>query len=232
MSAEGSGSDRDLLSLASSPRLMKVIRQRAKKCRMALSEEALAALAVHARRVCERNEELRLTSIRDPRQFVERHLGESFEGAAMLDPGAEGVLLDLGSGNGYPGLAVAAARSGLRPLLSEASARKAAFLRDVVGEAFPAGAVLERQVQRPADLDDDARFGVIVTRAAGGWERILPRLATRLEPGGSLLVWAGQQMETVAGRKAWSRYRLEERKRLPGRERSWVWRFEAARITN
>ena len=105
--------------------------------------------------------------------------------------------------------------------------RKAAFLRVVVEEAFPGGAVLERQVQRPADLEGVVPFRVIVARALGNWERILPRLATTLEPGGSLLVWAGQQMEAVARRKAWSRYRLVERKPLPGRERSWVWRFDS-----
>ena len=228
MSGEARNPEPELFSPASSPRLMQVIAERAKNCGVALPEAALAALALHARRVHERNDELHLTSIRDPREFVERHLGESFEGAAMLDPMIEGALLDLGSGNGYPGLAVAAARPGLRPLLSEASGRRAAFLRDVVEEAFPGGAVLERQAQRPADLGDAAPFRVVVTRAVGGWERILPRMAPALGPGGSLLVWAGRQMEATARRKAWGRYRLAERKPLPGRERSWVWRFEIA----
>ena len=38
-----------------------------------------------------------------------------------------GELLDLGSGNGYPALPLVAARPGLRPLLVEASSRKAPF---------------------------------------------------------------------------------------------------------
>jgi len=230
MSGEAGDSDRDLFSSAIAPRLMSVIRERAEKCSLALSEEALGALALHARRVFEQNETLHLTSIRGPLEFVERHLGESFEGAAMLDPGIEGALLDLGSGNGYPGLAVAAARSGLRPLLAEAARAKAAFLRGVVEEAFPGGAVLEAQVQRPADLGGAGPFRAVVTRALGNWERVLPRLAPALEPEGTLLVWAGAQMEGVAQRKAWGRFRLVERKRLPGRERSWVWRFERASV--
>jgi len=206
--------------------LIQAIAERAKKCGLALPEASLAALALHARRVRERNDELHLTSIRDPWEFVERHLGESFEGAAMLEPGIEGGLLDLGSGNGYPGLAVAASRSGLRPLLAEAARAKAAFLRGVVAEAFPMGAVLEKQVQRPADLGRAGPFRAIVTRALGNWERVLPRLAPALVEEGTLLVWAGSQMEAVAARKAWGRYRLVERKSLPGRERSWVWRFQ------
>ena len=40
--------------------------------------------------------------------LVERHVGESFEGAALLDRHASGRLLDLGSGTGYPALPIAA----------------------------------------------------------------------------------------------------------------------------
>lgn len=228
MSGDAPAPDRDLFAPASAPRLIQAIRERAERCGVELSEDALAALAMHARRVRERGDELHLTAIRDPREHLERHLGECFEGAAMLAPDIAGALLDVGSGNGYPGLAVAAARPGLRPLLSEASARKAAFLRHVVEEAFPGAAVLERHVQRAADLADVLPFRVILTRAAGGWERILPRLAAALEPAGSLLVWAGEQMESVARRTAWSRYRLVERKPLPGRDRSWIWRFHVS----
>ena len=228
MSGEAPRAERDLFSPASSPRLIQTIGERAKKCGLELPQAALAALALHARRVRERNDDLHLTSIHDPREFVERHLGESFEGAAMLEPGMGGSLLDLGSGNGYPGLAVASARPGLRPLLAEAARAKAAFLRGVVEEAFPGGAVLEGQVQRPADLGGSGPFSAIVTRALGNWERVLPRLASALDSRGTLLVWTGAQMETVATRKAWGRFRLVERKPLPGRERSWVWRFETA----
>ena len=226
MSGDAPRSKLDLSSPDSSPRLMRAIRERAETCGLALPESVLSALALHARRVHERNEELHLTSIRDPREFVERHLGESFEGAAMLEPGIAGAMLDLGSGNGYPGLAVAAARPGLRPLLAEAARAKAAFLAGVIEEAFAGGEVLEAQVQRPADLGDAGPFRVIVTRALGNWERVLPRLAPVLAPAGSLLVWAGLQMESVTSRQAWKRYRLVERRALPGRERSWVWRFE------
>jgi 16S rRNA (guanine527-N7)-methyltransferase len=211
-----------------SPALAGAIVARAAACGVELPDEAVDSLVLHIRRVRERNEELHLTSIDDADEYVERHLGEGFEGAAMLPRDVAGPMLDLGSGNGYPGLPVAAARPGLRPLLAEASPAKAAFLRSVVEEAFPGGTVLDRQVQRPADLRDAPLFRVIVTRAAGGWERILPRLAPCLEPDGRLLVWAGESMHAVSGRTAWRRYRLEEKRPLPERERSWIWRFGRA----
>ena len=66
---------------------------------------------------------------------------------------------------------------------------------------------------------------VLVTRAAGGWERVLPRLARAMTPEGLLLVWAGDELDRISRRKVWQRYRLEERRPLPGRESSWVWLF-------
>jgi hypothetical protein len=47
--------------------------------------------------------------------FLERHIGESFEGAALLPATCSGPLVDLGSGNGYPGIPVAVACRGLVP---------------------------------------------------------------------------------------------------------------------
>jgi 16S rRNA (guanine527-N7)-methyltransferase len=189
-----------------------------------------AALAAHARAVLRGNERLHLTSVVEPGEFLERHLRESFEGAAMLDPLAAGILLDLGSGNGYPGLPLAAARPGLAAVLAEASARKAEFLRETIREAGLAAArVLERHVQRAADLEDlAAGIRVIATRAAGGWERVIPRLVPCLTSGGEVLVWAGEDLETIRRREVWRRLELIERRPLPFRDRSWVWRFRAA----
>jgi 16S rRNA (guanine527-N7)-methyltransferase len=134
-------------------------------------------------------------------------------------------LLDLGSGNGYPGLVVAAARPGLTPLLAEASTRKAAFLRDALALSIRRGEVLERQVQRPADLDDGTAVRVLTARALGNWERLLPRLRDSLEPEGELLLWAGAEAETILARDAWRKLEAVERRPLPGREASWIWRL-------
>jgi len=208
--------------------LESTIARRAAAAGIVLDETAVRALAVQAIRVRARNDELGLTAIRDPEEFLERHLGECFEGAVMLPEKVEGLLLDLGSGNGYPGLPVAASRPGLSPLLVEASDRKATFLRELATAAFPAASVLHSQVQRPADLKEIGALQVLVTRAAGAWDRVLPRLAPCIAPDGTMLVWAGVHMETVLDRAAWRRYHLVERKPLPGRDRSWVWKFRVA----
>lgn len=191
--------------------------------------EAIGPIAAQANAVAEAEDHLHLTAIRDPAAFVERHVGESLQGAAMIAPEAAGALLDLGSGNGYPGIPLALVRRRLRATLVESSARKAAFLRGVVSRLELDAAVLERQVQRPTDLPAIEPPRVLATRAMGNWERILPRFATCLAAEGELLLWAGPTVETIARRAAWRRFELVERRPLAGRERSWVWKFAIAR---
>lgn len=200
------------------------IEQRARACGIELPAVGAAALALHARRVLEAAPGLKLTAIREPEEFVERHIGESLEGAALLEAGAEGPLLDLGSGNGYPGVPLAITRPALRLVLAESSQKKAAFLAGVIRELPIAGArVMCAHVERADDLATLAPLRALVTRAVGGWERIVPRLASRLAAEAHVLLWAGADAEAVIARAAWSKLVLVDRRALPGRDRSWIW---------
>jgi len=205
------------------------IEERAAASSLDIDRSRVVALAEHARRVLRAGAELHLTTIVDPREFLERHLGESFEGAALLDAAVEGAALDLGSGNGYPGIPIAAARPGLRLRLSEASVKKATFLRQVVADGGWSIEVIERQVQRAADLDGHGGpFRLITCRAVGGWAKILPRLVPALAPTGEILLWAGDEVPAIATRVVWRRLSVADRHALPGREQSWIWRIRAA----
>jgi 16S rRNA (guanine527-N7)-methyltransferase len=205
------------------------IRARAGECGIELADEAVQALGHHARAVLRENQQLHLTSISEPVEFFERHIGEAFEGAAMVDAGATGTYLDIGSGNGYPGIPLAAARPGLSLLMVEASVRKADFLRSVVRDApLPSASVMETQVQRASDLEGIDPARLITSRAMGGWPKILPRLRTCLEADGDVLVWAGDEAEKISKREVWKKFKVEERRPLPERERSWIWRFRLA----
>lgn len=204
----------------------RAIVERAHAAGIELSPPAAEALAAHARAVLLANERLHLTAITQPAAFFERHLGEAFEGAALLPASVHGVLLDLGSGNGYPGIPLAIARPGLVPVLAEASSKKATFLREaLIAAGLANGSVLETRVDRTVDVEDLPLMTVLATRAMGGWERIVPKLVSRMAPGGSVLIWAGGEAEAIMARAAWSRLRVEKSRSLPGREQSRVYRL-------
>jgi 16S rRNA (guanine527-N7)-methyltransferase len=202
------------------------VRERAARVGIELDDLGCARIVGHAESVLAHNAALHLTTVIDPAEILERHIGESLEGAACVDSAARGYMLDLGSGNGYPALPLASARPGLIPVLTEANRRKAAFLREVV-DGFGTGTVVDRQVQRPDDVGEPRVFRVITTRALGSWERVLPRFAGCLELGGVILLWAGDDVAAVARRRAWRRLSSVGRRVLPGRDRSWIWAFQS-----
>lgn len=82
---------------------------------------------------------MRLVGSADPELLVRRHLGESVALTRFLRP--PGHLVDLGSGAGFPGLALALAWPDIKTTLVEATLKKARFLR-----AALAALGLEQQV--------------------------------------------------------------------------------------
>ncbi len=189
----------------------------------------LERLALHARLVREASERLHLTSIEDPEEFVRRHVAESLEGARAIPEDQQGALLDLGSGNGYPGVPLAFARPRLSVVLAESSRKKAEFLRDLLEAlSLTRASILEAHVQRPGDLGEAGPFAVIACRAMGNWERVLPRLASVLAPGGRVLLWAASDIEAILKREVWRRYSLVESRPLEGLDRAALHVFERA----
>lgn len=196
---------------------------RAKASGVEISDRDGDALLAHARLVLEHNANLHLTSITGKEAFLERHFRESFEGAAMLPAAIEGTLLDLGSGNGYPGIPLAISRRGLAPVLAESSQKKAVFLRGALQIAeLTSGRVLEKHVERAADLAELGPIAVIASRAMGGWERIVPKLTKSLQPGGLVLLWMGAEAIRVTQRASWMHLSAAGLRRFPGSRSSVV----------
>src|SRR6266436_3195406 len=77
------------------------------------------------------NARTNLTAIRDPKEIVRRHFGESLFAARHIAPETR-TLLDFGSGAGFPGLPIALLHPEIQVTLAESQNKKATFLREVV----------------------------------------------------------------------------------------------------
>jgi 16S rRNA (guanine527-N7)-methyltransferase len=126
------------------------------------------------------------------REVVQRHFGESLAALPFL-PGDEGRLVDLGSGAGFPGLVVAAARPGWQVTLVESRERKCAFLQSVARRAALSCRCLNARVEPllPAGLPD--AFEVLTLRALRLPPATLTALTERLSPQGRVLFWVGEE---------------------------------------
>ncbi len=101
--------------------------------RMALQVDAELAqsLAAYLDLLVRWNARTNLTAIREPKEIVLRHFGESIQCARAL-PLAAQSLLDFGSGAGFPGAVCALMRPDLSVVLAESQGKKSAFLSELV----------------------------------------------------------------------------------------------------
>src|ERR1035441_89769 len=112
-----------------------------------------------------------LTSIVDPVEIVARHFGESMYASSLI-PVENGRLADVGSGAGFPGLALKILYQHLQVILIESNKKKCAFLSEVVRSLGLVG--VEVSPMPFEEVRAEAGFANFVTsRAIGGFPQIL-----------------------------------------------------------
>ncbi len=108
------------------------------------------------------NEQLNLTRHTTWELFVSRDLRDCLQLSPLLVAGEE--VLDLGSGNGVPGIPLAILRPDIEVSLAESVAKRAKALSEIVTEI---GVQVTVYGARGEDLLDDFRFTTVVSRAVG-----------------------------------------------------------------
>ncbi len=151
------------------------------------------------------NQKINLTAIRDADEIVTRHFGESLFIARHLE--LRGRLLDIGSGAGFPGLALKIAFPELDVTLLEPVAKKRAFLKEAARVCgFSAVEVRGDRLEDLARECSPASLDFATMRAVGNLDALVPLAAQLLKPGGTVLLWltrdqAGTLVKIDAGVK-------------------------------
>jgi 16S rRNA (guanine(527)-N(7))-methyltransferase RsmG len=156
-----------------------------------LSGRAIEALRVHYQELSVWNQRLSLIGPGTFGEIVERHYGEALA-ALPLIPAEARQGLDIGSGAGFPGLVLAAARPDLEMTLAEARERKWAFLLAAARKASLPCRVLNARVSAPLPAGLPASLDMVTARALKLDPATLSALAERLEPDGRILLWLGE----------------------------------------
>ena len=158
-----------------------------------VDDAAVARLVLFAERLVTWNRKVNLTAITEPREMAEKHFLDSL----VLLPALVGraTLLDVGSGAGLPGMAVACARPDLEVTCCDSVGKKVAFVK---ATAIELGVKVRGVSVRAAG--DPARDGLpvcqaVVSRALSDPERWVELGAPYLAPGGLLLAMLGKGME-------------------------------------
>jgi 16S rRNA (guanine527-N7)-methyltransferase len=106
----------------------------------AARELGLTIEAIHAEQfvrylahLIEWNKTINLTTITNPKEIIIKHFVDSLSALIAANFPQNGVVLDIGSGGGFPGIPLKIVRPDIRLILVEPVRKKYSFLNSVIG---------------------------------------------------------------------------------------------------
>ena len=149
------------------------------------------------------NEKVNLTAIRDPLEILYRHFCESMFATKVVDLG-QCRLADIGTGAGFPGLALKILLPAAQVVLVESNIKKATFLAEVVRALGITGANV--LVSRYEELGEEiAPIDFLLARALGEFEAFLKWAASERVDAKKVVLWLGaSDVEQVRKSPRWA----------------------------
>ena len=157
--------------------------------RVVLPPDALQTLSLYLELLLQWNKKINLTGLKEPRTIVRRLFAESLYAANFVE--LKGWLVDIGSGAGFPGLALKLVAPDLRVTLIEARQKKCAFLKEVARQCGfdNVEVVAERFQAWAARQSADIGVNIITTRAVVASPELLQPTRNLLAPEGRLILF-------------------------------------------
>ena len=149
------------------------------------------------------NEKVNLTAIRDPLEILHRHFCESMFAANVVEL-RKCRLADIGTGAGFPGLALKILLPEAQIVLVESNIKKATFLAEVVRTlGIKRANVL---VSRYEELGDEiAPVDFLMARALGEFDVFLKWAASERVDAKRVILWVGAaDVEQVLKSPGWA----------------------------
>ncbi len=175
---------------------------------VAVGERGIEQMAAHFALLLKWNRKINLTSLTQPEEIAARHFGESLYLSKIwseLGAPQDGLLVDAGSGAGFPGLPLKAVWPGLATVLLEPNQKKATFLKEVVRSAGVEGVDVRALRLDEALASGNAaekclrgRASIVTVRAVAVSAALMADLRKLLRPGGMLALFLGLQDAAAA----------------------------------
>jgi 16S rRNA (guanine527-N7)-methyltransferase len=138
------------------------------------------------------NRRINLVSEKSSREIAIRHFLDSLTVAPCIDR-PEGLLIDIGSGAGFPGIPLRIALPELQLMLVESSRKKTSFLSQIV-RTLPLEGVTVVRERIEALIGEKAlagSFDTVLSRAAFKLPQLIRMASFFLKPGGNLIAMKG-----------------------------------------
>jgi 16S rRNA (guanine527-N7)-methyltransferase len=105
----------------------------ARELGLTIGENHVEQFMCYLAHLIEWNKAINLTAIIEPKEIIIKHFVDSLVALAATSFPQNSVVLDVGSGGGFPGIPLKIVRSDLRLILVEPTQKKCSFLNSVIG---------------------------------------------------------------------------------------------------
>jgi 16S rRNA (guanine527-N7)-methyltransferase len=178
-----------MLTSRTPPLSADVINKALREFQVQLTPEQVTSVQRYITMLLDWNEKVNLTAIRDPLEVLYRHFCESMYATAAV-PLQAGRLADVGSGGGFPGLALKIARPELQVFLIESNIKKATFLAEVVRELYLIDTPV--LVSQYDELGEEvAPLDFVCSRALGEFDKFLAWARSDRVAANRAILWVG-----------------------------------------
>jgi 16S rRNA (guanine527-N7)-methyltransferase len=179
-----------------SPQWAHIVDEGARAMNMRLERSQIAGFAIHAKELVAWNRSINLTAITDPVEIAVKHFLDTLPLSPLLPPGS--LLLDIGSGGGFPGIPLKILRPDVRVMLIDATRKKVSFQKHIISTLALEG--IEARHVRAEDLkgglEDESRpCDVIVSKAVSKLDRFIDQAMPLLRRPGMVIAMKGKSVE-------------------------------------
>ena len=164
------------------------LQARAKQIGVTLDDTALERFDLYAKALVEWNEKINLTAITQPEEIVTKHFVDSLTVLPVLQGENAKTLLDVGTGAGFPGLALLIAQPDLQVTLLDSTKKKLTVIDDILQRLSLSATLLHSRAEDAAhNAAFRERFDIVTSRAVAPMVLLAEYCLPFVRPGGTLI---------------------------------------------
>jgi 16S rRNA (guanine527-N7)-methyltransferase len=177
------------------PELREFVISSARELGLTIGESHAEQLMRYLAHLIEWNKVINLTAIIDPKEIIIKHFVDSLVALVATSFPKNNMVLDVGSGGGFPGIPLKIVRSDLRLTLVEPVQKKCSFLNSVIGllklhDVSTFDGTIEQYAKRPISRVIDT----VVVRALK-FEKVKKHLSALLISKGKVVLYRTSAIE-------------------------------------
>lgn len=185
--------------------LKDLLKEKAEMFHVKLDETALDRFDTYGKLLIEWNEKINLTAITDPEGVTVKHFLDSLTIFSYIDFPEGSKVIDVGTGAGFPGLAMLIARPDLDMTLLDSTKKRLTVIEDILDNlGLKAKIVHSRAEDAGKDKDFRERFDFSTARAVTNLRDLAEYCLPFVKVGGSFVPMksAKTEEEIAEGKKA------------------------------